>query len=863
MLRPSRALGFALALALIPRPGLSQDDRGAAALAEAVEGLGVTARVLMIGAHPDDEDTRLVTWLARGRHVETAYLSLTRGDGGQNLIGNELGEALGAIRTEELLAARRIDGARQYFTRAYDFGFSKSADETYRHWPKDTLLGDVVRVVRAFRPHVIVAVFSGTERDGHGHHTVSGLLAREVFDAAADTARYPRAFGEAWATSKLYHNRTYWRHEGATYRYDAGEYDPVLGMSYAEIAGRSRSQHKSQAFGSLEPRGAVTGSLARERTRVNETTPAEKEQGIFDGIDTTWARLRPLFAQPERRAALDSIAPALAAVRAALDMRQPARLLPALGAAERLVRAAACTAQSTSSASCTAPGGSSLAPDAVATRRVALERIHRAIRLAAGIEMLATAPREVAPVGRTVPVRVTLHNRGTRPVRVDFVQLEGEQDAPDLLPGAESVTIAPGDSATREGPLTPTRPTQPWWLVAPRAGATFAVGDGAMTPEGWRKPGMADVVAGIEVDGAHAVIEATVVRRYADPVRGEVTRPAAAAPAIAVTFDRTIDYAPAGTPLDRTVRVYLRSADTASRKATVRLSLPAGLTADSASRTVTLGGYDARQAIAFRVRGRVAAGTHRIAAVVESAGGAFRDGYLEVAYDHIQPQRLYRPAEVTLQAVDVVVPRALRVAYVSGVGDNVAPMLAQLGVPLTVVPADSVAGADLSGFTTVVLGPRAFESSASLTASNARLLDWARAGGTLVVQYQQDIARASLAPYPLTLAPRADRVTEEDAPIRVLDAKSPLLTTPNRITDADFAGWVQERALYMPRTFDAAWTPLLETADPGMPPNRGALLVAPVGRGTYVLTTLSFFRQLPAGNPGAARLFVNLLSARR
>src|SRR5215213_6077351 len=292
----SVALAFiALASTSAPSP-LPSQERGAAALGDLVAGLGTSARVLIVGAHPDDEDTRLLAWLARGRHVETAYLSLTRGDGGQNLIGNELGEALGVIRTEELLAARRIDGARQFFTRAYDFGFSKSAEETFQHWPRDSVLGDVVTVVRAFRPHVIIAIFSGTPDDGHGHHQVSGILASEAYDVSADTVRFPVAkYGAAWAVPKFYRSTSYRNHQGATLRYNAGEYNPVLGRSYAEIAGASRSQHKSQGFGSLERKGVVWVSVRREATRVNEGTPAERETSLFDGIDTTWARLRTQF----------------------------------------------------------------------------------------------------------------------------------------------------------------------------------------------------------------------------------------------------------------------------------------------------------------------------------------------------------------------------------------------------------------------------------------------------------------------------------------------------------------------------------------------------------------------------------------
>ena len=352
-----------------------------------------------------------------------------------------------------------------------------------------------------------------------------------------------------------------------------------------------------------------------------------------------------------------------------------------------------------------------------------------------------------------------------------------------------------------------------------------------------------------------------VTYRYADAIRGEVNRPVVAAPAISVTLDDATEYVPARQAIDRTVRVRLRSADTARHDVVVRLQLPAGLSCDSVTRTVTLAGYDARATATFRVRGELPAGRHRLAATAESNGKRYDDGYVEIAYEHIRPQRLYRPATMELVAVDVSVPRGLKIAYVPGVGDNVAPTLAQLGLDVTVLSPDSVALSDLSRFRTVVLGPRVYEANPALAAANGRLLDWAKTGGTLVVQYQQDIARPGIAPFPLTLAPRAERVTEEDAAVKVLDAKHPLLNAPNRINAQDFAGWVQERSLYMPSTFDPAYAPLLELGDVGMTPNKSAILVAPLGSGTYVLTTLAFFRQLPAGNPGAARLFVNLLAA--
>jgi LmbE family N-acetylglucosaminyl deacetylase len=869
-------LAGALALALSVPRSLSAQERGAAALGEQVAGLGTTARVLMIGAHPDDEDTRLVAWLARGRHVETAYLSLTRGDGGQNLIGNELGEALGAIRTEELLAARRVDGGRQYFTRAYDFGFSKTAEETYQHWPKDSVLNDVVQVVRAFRPHVIIGVFSGTPRDGHGHHQVSGLLAREAYDVAGDTLRFPAArFGPAWTPLKFYRAARF-RPDSATLAFNVGEYSPLLGRSYAEIAAESRSQHKSQAFGTLQQKGAQPDYVTREAMRVNAPADAKQERGLFDGIDTTWAALGRLAVNATQRAALDSLSRVFEAVRRADYFRDPTQLLRPLAAARRLLVAVSPDGFREAK---TARQYAGTPEELEAAARTQRARVERLMALAAGLAVEVRADRELVAPNDSARVTITAYNRGRVPIKVLGVGTnlghepwdttgKTRQPTPDapftLLPDSSrgwTFIDAPRNA------IHARRPSGPWWLARPRTGDLFAepVGRLAENERGaGRVPLHFDIV--IDREGANEwplmIDVPATVYRYGDPIKGDVSRPLAVVPAMSVTLDRTVEYVPASRPVDRVIQVQLRSASTRSRSVAVRLQLPAGLTADSATRTVTLAGYDAQATVPFRVRGTLGAGNHVLRATAASEGETFANGYVLIDYDHVRPIRLYRDAALTLQGVDVTLPAVTRVAYVRGVGDNVAPALRQLGLDVTVLDAAAVATAELSSYGAVVVGPRAYESSAALTAANGRLLDYAKAGGTLVVQYQQnEITQPGIAPFPLTLTRPADRVTEENAPVRVLDPTHPLLAAPNRITERDFAGWVQERALYMPRTFDAAYAPLLEMSDPGEPPNRGAVLVAPYGKGTYVYTTLSFFRQLPAGNPGAARLFVNLLGA--
>ncbi len=875
-------------------------------LARSSKGLGVSARVLFIAAHPDDEDTQLITWLAKGRHVETAYLALTRGDGGQNLLGNELGESLGAIRTEELLAARRLDGGRQYFTRAFDFGFSKNAEETLTQWSRDSILRDVVTVVRQFRPQVIIAVFSGTPADGHGHHQVSGIFAREAYDAAGDTVRFPRSTtaGYApWSVQKFYRAAVYRGQDQATLRMNVGEYDPILGRSYSEIAADSRSQHKSQAMGSMQIRGVRFDQVIREASRAPRAPAnAKQETGLMDGIDTTWARFAPLMRTAAQRAALDSLPAAFAQARTTLDLAHPGKDVPALARVARLLQAlcplpsrAPCldvaaaerdpAARETLAAARASDDVWQVAAangDLAQAQAIALARTERALALASGLVVEATASREVWATGERIPVSVRVYNRGERPVTVSRATLAGTSDGASRPAPSPSVTILPDSALSDTIQVQLDTPTQPWWLVTPRAGAMFTPHTLGISETGRRAA--ATVAVAVSVAGAPVQqMEAPVVFRYADPLRGDTRHPIAVAPAVTLTLGDAVAYARANTQMERAIRVYVRSHGSAARDVTVRLQLPTGLLADSTERHVHFAGNakpsapsgpgaffgigggpapEQMEAVTFQVRGRLAPGRHVIAAIATSGGETFTTGFTQVEYDHIRPQRLYRPATLGVEAVDVTLPRAVAIAYIAGVGDNVAPMLEQLGVNVTVIDPVALPRTDLSHFAAVVVGTRAYEASDALVANNARLLDYARAGGTLVVQYgQYEMTRPGIMPFPITLSRPADRVTVEGAPVRVIDSTATVLSAPNAITASDFDGWIQDRTLYMPHTFDPAYKPVFETHDPGEEPNRGALLVAAYGKGTYVYTTFAFFRQLPNGNPGAARLMINLLSA--
>ncbi|MHB1310852.1 MAG: PIG-L family deacetylase [Gemmatimonadaceae bacterium] len=877
-IRPPRMLLAACAVLTMVAAPLSApgQDRGAAALDHLINGMLVTPRVLVIGAHPDDEDSQLIAWLSRGRHVETAYLSLTRGDGGQNLIGNELGEALGAIRTEELLAARRVDGGSQFFTRAYDFGFSKTAEETFKHWKHEEILRDVVTVVRAFRPTVIVAVFSGTPADGHGHHQVSGIVAREAYDVSGDTARFPTmTYGPAWEAQKFYRGARFTGVRG-TLRMNVGEFNAVQGRSYAEIAGESRSQHRSQGFGVLQRRGAFIDAVARQGSRVNEATPPDSERSLFDGIDTTLTHLDGGLLGEARR--LVHVAQVHAdSARLLLDLQYPERVVPHLAAAAAALGEARRSQLPCMPSYQTTVGARLRCTQERLDADAALDQMQRrsadALLAASGVAIEATGERELLAFGDSMSVTITVYNRGAIPVTVPAVRIQGVR-----VP-VTPVTIAPDSAARFVRTISGLVDTRPWWLGR-RDGDLFA--DKQSPPDGLARvagAGSRSVLgtslrenirresdAGVDVEVGGATVSsppAPFEFRFADPVLGEQNRPIGGAPAVSLAFDRGLEWLPAGKPIDRMLRVSMQSLSTSARTYTLRVIAPKGVTVDSSTRTVVLEPMESRD-VFLRVRGTLAAGRYEFGVVAENDMGRYYEGFRSIEYPHIRPIRLYRSSGIWLQAVDIKVPAGLQVAYIQGVGDLSAAGLRQLGVPVTVLTPQELPLVDLSRFTTVIVGPRAYQASAELQAQNKRLLAWVKDGGTMLVQYgQQEMAKPGIMPYPVSLTRTAQRVTLEDAPVTVLDAKSSLLAFPNRIGEKDWASWVQERALYMPSVIDPHYATPLEMHDPGEPDNKGAMLMSRYGKGTYVYTTLSLFRQFPAGVPGSARLFVNLLSAGR
>ena len=743
---------------------LTAQERGATVLGEAVAGLDVTARVLVIGAHPDDEDTQLITWLARGRQVETGYLSLTRGDGGQNLIGNELGVQLGMIRTEELLAARRLDGGRQFFSRAYDFGFSKTADETYKHWPKDSLLRDVVTVIRAFRPQVIVAVFSGTPRDGHGHHQVSAILAREAFDAATDTIRFPArttlGLG-AWTPLKFYRASRFTPAE-ATVTFNVGELSALRGQTYAEISSQSRSQHLSQGFGILQRRGTSLDYLKLEASRVSE--PLKKETSPLQDVAADWSRFAAVKLSSNSalvRAALDSLPGAIAAARSGENLTAPASMVAPLARVVRLLSTARdalpCSRGGVD------VGCEGIMGDLAVSLETAETRARSALLAAAGVLVEATAPRELVAVGDTVPVTISIYNQGSSDVVLDDASVSVAPGGRELVAPRPAVRIAADSTRQVTVRMSPTTPSNSWWLAPGKAGDVFIPpGQGTLAAQniGIGEDRIADTHARVtlHIAGVPISVDAgPVIYRYADPARGEQRRPVAAVPKISVLLDAEVEYARAGVPFERSYSVRLRNATAAARGVNVTLTTPPQLKVDSMIRHVAMEPFS-DAVVVFHVKGALPAGRHVVSASAESGDERFISGYVPIRYEHIRPLRLYRPASVDVEAVDANLPAKTSIAYIRGVGDNVATMLSELGMKVTMLTPEELGGADLTKFGAIVVGPRAFAASPTLIAQRARLTDFAQKGGTVVLQYgQSEIETPGILPYPVALRrPTAD-----------------------------------------------------------------------------------------------------------
>jgi len=786
----------------------------------ALERLGVVGNVLMIGAHPDDENTGLLAYLARGRHVRAAYLAATRGEGGQNLIGSEQGEMLGLIRTQELLAARRVDGAEQFFTRAIDFGFSKTAEEALTKWDRETVLADIVWTIRRFRPDVIVIQHTGTPADGHGHHQAVGILGREAFSAAADKSRFPEQLRwvEPWQARRML-GRGGGAGASGQVAIDTGDFDPMLGFSYSEIAGMSRSMHKSQGMGAPEQRGAARGYLSYVAGE-----PAKSD--IFDGIDTTWNRLPGGMAVGK---ILDE------AIRT-FQPEQPEKTIPLLAKARPLIAAI--------------PG-----PQAA----IKLKELDETIALCAGLWLDATTDRHAVVPGDSLQVNIESINRSRAALGIAGVNLEGISGEGWLA--EQPLSLSYNEPFRRS--LKVTVPigqsySQPYYLQKPSSGNTYVVDDQEMI-------GLAETPAvlrarfQIQIDSITISLERPVIRRYVDRVEGETSRPLVVVPPVAVSIPEPALIFP--DVKAKTVEALVRS-NIAAAAGDLRLAAPAGWTVQPTSAPFKIANADEQATLTFSVTPPPGATRGELQAVAKVNGRDISSNMEVIAYTGYPIQTVFPPSSARLARADIK-NLARKIGYIMGAGDEVPRALRQLGCEVTLLGSEDLTGGDFSRFDAIVAGVRAYNVRADLRANQKRLLDYVQQGGSFVVQYnvadRRSPALQDVGPYPIQVG--SDRVSVEEAPVTFLDPKHPLLSAPNKISADDFQGWVQERGLNFASQWDAKYEAVFESHDPNEKPLNGGTLFARFGKGVYIFSAYSWFRQLPAGVPGAFRIFANFLSA--
>ena len=772
--------------------------------------------VLYIAAHPDDENTLLIAYLARGRDYRTAYLSLTRGDGGQNVLGPQFDEQLGVARTQELLAARRLDGGRQYFSRAMDFGFSKDYRETLSIWDRQQVLSDVVRVIREFRPDVVINRFSTIPGGTHGHHTASAVLGLEAFKIAGDTNAFPEQNLPPWQPKRIFVNGG--GRDGGDLRMEISGSDPVTGWSFADLAGRSRAMHKTQGFDNLRGFGGGGGAHT-ESFHLLAGEPATND--IFDGIDTTWSRV-PGGAE---------IGVAADAIIAAFDPQNPAASVPALLKLHGLVAAL--------------PD-----KDSVVTEKAAL--LDHIVAEGLGLEIETTvAQSEVVP-GETIKLHHSVADRSGLPVRWATVRYRGigsqAEPALDLGSNAPAVYEA-SETLPANTPLT-----QPYWLREDHTPGMFVVDDPTLIgrPE---SPPAFPLEEVFEVGGQTLILPDEPVQILTDAYGREIQRKLDVIPPVSLKFGSEVGLFSPGQshPVEVEIAAYRPGLS-----GTVQLEMPAGWKASPEKQAVSLSAIGDRKTFQFTITAPEQTGAAKIVASADIGGVRYRNEREEISYAHIPRQLLQPLARLKVLSLDLAT-RGHSIGYLPGAGDHVADCLKEMGYEVHLLEDADLTAGTLKNFDAVVIGVRAFNVRTNLAPHLPALFDYVAAGGTVVEQYNRPELKATpLAPFDLHLS--SNRVTDETAAMTMLVTNHPALNTPNQIGNADFNGWVQERGIYFPDRWDSHFIPIFACHDPGEAPLEGSLLVAQSGKGYYVYTGLDFFRQLPAGVPGAYRLFANLIS---
>ena len=796
-------------------------------LFESIQKLNFLGSVLYVAAHPDDENTRLISYFSNDVKARTAYLSLTRGDGGQNLIGPEIRELLGVLRTQELLAARRIDGGEQFFTRANDFGYSKHPDETLHIWNKDEVLKDVVAVIRKFKPDVIVNRFNHKNPGStHGHHTSSAMLSFEAFDLANDASYKTHLENDnLWSAKRLFFNTSWWFYgseenfnkadKSNLLSVDIGTYYAHKGLSNSEIASLSRSQHQSQGFGSTGTRGSQTEYLEFLKGDF------PKNKNVFDGINTTWSRV-------EGGVEIGNI---LSKVEKEFDFNNPVASIPNLIKAYKLI----------------------LKLKDEHWKQLKLKEIKQLIAGCSGLYLEAVSNSASTTLNQKNNIKIEAINRSSFPITLKYVSVKPQNIV-------ENKDIALNNNESHKFSLDIDIPsnlhyTYPYWLDKKGTLGMYNVEDTKLIslPE---TPSEMKMDFVIDFNGTPITFQKNIVYKFNDPVKGEVYKPFEILPKVSASFNEKVHIFSDGEP--QKIAIKVKSVED-NIKGKLILCTPNNWKVSPESVAINLTQKGQEELIEFVVTPPNEQAEGLIAPIVEIEGASFTNELIEMDYNHIPFQSIVMPSEAKVVHLNIQKKGQL-IGYIQGAGDMVPTSLRQIGYTVVELSDDDITPDKLQNFDAVVMGIRAYNTNDRIKFYQKHLHNYVSNGGTLIAQYNTShrVKVDNVGPYPLQLS--RDRVTDENAKVEIINPNHELLSYPNKINASDFEGWVQERGLYFPNSWDSNYEALLRMNDKNETPKDGSLLVAKYGEGNFIYTGLSFFRELPAGVPGAYKLFANMLS---
>ena len=831
MLKLRIIFAFALLLFSVHTFGQKPEKPSAVDIYNQIQKLNFLGSVLYIAAHPDDENTRLISYFANEKNARTGYLSLTRGDGGQNLIGHELRELLGVIRTQELIEARKIDGGEQFFSRANDFGYSKTPDETLAIWNKDSVLADMVYIIRKFRPDIIINRFDArTPGTTHGHHTASAMLSLEAFDKTGDASAFASQLNslKTWQPTRIFYNTSWWAYgkekfekmdKSHLYQVDIGVYYPTLGMSNQEIAALSRSCHQSQGFGATGTRGNET-----EYLELIKGSAPESKENLFAGIDTSWNRVKN--GKP--------IGDLLEEIQKQFDFRNPSASIPDLVKAYSMIQRL----------------------DDLHWKTIKSDEIKQVIAACAGLYLEAVAEQQKTTPGNILTVELEAINRSPVAMQIARVTtIPATNNSNSNIP----LQLNKRYTSTVRIPLPKSIDfTQPYWLTETGSIGMYRVSDQS-------KIGVPDVIRKVKVNfditiaGITIPFTREVIYKYNDDAKGEVYEPFDIVPDVTTTVLDKVAIFPENNSKQISVIV---KAGRDNVSGNVRIQVPPQWKVSPASIPFAILRNGGEETVVFNINPPTNADVSDAKIIATVDGQNFDKEQININYPHISKQVVLKPSEVKLIKLDIKTGNE-RIAYIMGAGDEIPKSLAQMGYSVTPLTATEITKEKLAEFDVVMTGIRAYNTLQDLAYKQQILFDFVSEGNTMIVQYNTlgDLVTPDIAPYPLKIS--RERVTEENAEVQLLEPSHPLLNYPNKITPADFHGWKQEQGLYYPNQWGDQFTPLIASADKGESLKKGALLVAQHGKGRYIYTGLSFFRELPEGVPGAFRLMANLISQQK